>query len=397
MPIVNFILIFIVPLIAIGLIIWRFYLEPKIAMFDDDRRVKNFRSMDQIFPTKIIHCAGQPYIFQTDLCDLNTSYQFQGETRTMLDFLERTGNTGILILKDDFIIYENYSQGYTKFDKITSWSVAKSFISALIGIAIDEGHIDSIDEHITQYMPELKKSGYNNVTIKQILQMSSGIKFSEAYEDKNSDISRLLYKLFLYMRPIEKMILNYPSKFPSGDYFEYVSLNTQILGLLLRRVTGQDMVSYLEKKLWQPMGAESDAYWLTDNYGTEVTFCGMNCTLRDYAKFGLVYLHNGYFNGKQIIPKSWVKESTIPEYPHLQPGATDERYFKWGYQHHWWIPEGSLGDYCATGAWGQYIYINPEKNFVGVKTGSSNSILRTIDDVETVALFRAIADELMDN
>ena len=113
MPIVNFILIFIAPLIAIGLIIWRFYLEPKIAMFDDDRRVKNFRSMDQIFPTKIIHCAGQPYIFQTDLSDLNTSYQFQGETRTMLDFLERTGNTGILILKDDFIIYENYSQGYT--------------------------------------------------------------------------------------------------------------------------------------------------------------------------------------------------------------------------------------------------------------------------------------------
>ncbi|ABG50762.1 beta-lactamase [Trichodesmium erythraeum IMS101] len=394
MLILNFILIFILPLIAIGLIIWRFYLEPKITMFDDHKRVKNFRSMDQVFPSKIIRCATQPYIFQESFCDLNTSYQFQGETRTIVDFLQRTGNTGILILKDDFIIYEKYSQGYTKFDKKTSWSVAKGFISALIGIALNEGYIQNLDDPITKYMPELKESGYNNVPIKHILQMSSGIKFSEAYKDKNSDIQQLLYKLFLYMQPIEKVILNYPSKFPSGDYFEYVSLNTQILGLLLRRVTEQDLVSYLEKKLWQPMGAESDAYWLTDNYGTEVTFCGMNCTLRDYAKFGLVYLHNGYFNGQQIIPKSWVKESTIPDSSHLQPGTTDERYLKWGYQHHWWIPEGSKGDYCATGAWGQYIYINPEKNFVVVKTGSSNSILKTIDDVETVALFRAIADEL---
>ena len=376
MLILNFILIFILPLIAIGLIIWRFYLEPKITMFDDHKRVKNFRSMDQVFPSKIIRCATQPYIFQESFCDLNTSYQFQGETRTIVDFLQRTGNTGILILKDDFIIYEKYSQGYTKFDKKTSWSVAKGFISALIGIALNEGYIQNLDDPITKYMPELKESGYNNVPIKHILQMSSGIKFSEAYKDKNSDIQQLLYKLFLYMQPIEKVILNYPSKFPSGDYFEYVSLNTQILGLLLRRVTEQDLVSYLEKKLWQPMGAESDAYWLTDNYGTEVTFCGMNCTLRDYAKFGLVYLHNGYFNGQQIIPKSWVKESTIPDSSHLQPGTTDERYLKWGYQHHWWIPEGSKGDYCATGAWGQYIYINPEKNFVVVKTGSSNSILK---------------------
>ena len=261
MLIINFLLIFIVPLIAIGLIVWRFYLEPKITMFDEDKRVKNFCSMDQLFPGKIIRCATQPYIFQEDLCDLNTSYQFQGETRTMVDFLQRTGNTGILILKDDFIIYEKYSQGYTKSDKKTSWSVAKGFISALIGIALNEGYIQNIDDPITQYMPELKESGYNNVPIKYILQMSSGIKFSEAYEDKNSDINQLLYKLFLYMRPIEKVILNYPSKFPSGDYFEYVSLNTQMLGLLLRRVTEQDIVSYLEKKLWQPMGAESAAYW----------------------------------------------------------------------------------------------------------------------------------------
>ncbi len=397
MNIIKFILIFILPLITIFLIIWKFYFEPKFTLFDDNKRVINFRNMNLVFPSTIIHHYKKNYKFQEDLRDLNIPYKFQGETRKMSDFLQRLKTTGFLLVKNDVIVYEKYFQGYAKANKITSWSVAKAFISALIGIALEDNYINSIDDPITKYMPELKVSGYNNVPIKHILQMQSGVRFTENFRHQNTDIYQLLYKVFLYIQPMEKAVLNYPSQYPSGNYFEYMGLNSQILSLLLKRTTGQNIVTYLEKKIWQPMGAESDAYWLTDNYGTEVTFCGMNCTLRDYAKFGLVYLHNGYFNGQQIIPKSWVKKSTIPDTPHLKPGATDERYFKWGYQYHWWIPEGSNGDYCATGAWGQYLYINPEKNLVGVKTGSGNKIYRSIDDVETIALFRAIADELDSN
>lgn len=353
--------------------------------------------MNRVFPSRIIYRSKKSYQLKENLRDLNISYNFQGKTRKMSDFLERLKTTGFLLVKNDVIVYEKYFQDYANTDKITSWSVAKAFISALIGIALEDNYIDSIDDPITKYMPELKVSGYNNVPIKHILQMQSGVRFTENFGYQNTDIYQLLYKLFLYMQPMEKAVLNYPSQCPSGNFFEYMGLNSQILSLLVRRTTGQNIVTYLEKKIWQPMGAESDAYWLTDNYGTEVTFCGMNCTLRDYAKFGLVYLHNGYFNGQQILPKSWVKESTIADTTHLKPGATNESYFGWGYQYHWWIPKGSKGDYCATGAWGQYLYINPEKNFVGVKTGSGNNIYRSIDDVETIALFRAISDELMDN
>ncbi len=394
MNIIKFILIFILPLITIILIIWKFYFEPKFTLFDDNKRVINFRNMNQVFPSKIIHCSQKSYQFKENFLDLNISYDFQGETRKMSDFLQRLKTTGFLLVKNDVIVYEKYFKGYTNTNKITSWSVAKAFISALIGIALEDNYINSIDDPITKYMPELKVSGYNNVPIKHILQMQSGVRFTENFGYQNTDIYQLLYKLFLYIQPMEKAVLNYPSQFPSGNFFEYMGLNSQILSLLVKRTTGQNIVTYLEKKIWQPMGAESDAYWLTDNYGTEVTFCGMNCTLRDYAKFGLVYLHDGYFNGQQIIPKSWVKESTIPDTPHLKPGATDESYFRWGYQYHWWIPEGSKGDYCATGAWGQYLYINPEKNLVIVKTGSGNNISRSIDDLETITLFRAISDEL---
>ncbi len=393
----KFTLIFILPLLAISLIIWRFYLEPKLTMFDEDRRVENFRNMKKLFPSKPILASPQPYHFQENLIPVNVSYSFLGETREMQEFLERILTTGLLIIKNDVIVCEQYFLGNSKTSKSTSWSVAKSFISALVGIAIDEGHIDSVNDPITKYVPELGKSAYNKVPIKDVLQMSSGVDFSEDYEDKNADINRLLEQLFLSFLPLEKLILNFPSQKRSGEVLEYVSINTQILSLLLKRVTGRDIVSYLEEKIWQPMGAEDDAYWLTDLYGNEVTFCGLNATLRDYAKFGLLYLHGGKFDGKQIIPESWVKESITPDRPHLQPGATGERNWEWGYQYHWWVPVGSRGDYCAGGAWGQYIYIAPEKNLVIVKSGAGNSVSRTEDDDETIALFRAIASELTIN
>ncbi len=393
----QFALIFILPLFGIGLIIWHYYLEPKLTMFDEERRVENFRNMKKLFPSKPILASSQPYHFQENLIPLNVSYSFLGENRQMWKFLERIATTGLLIIKDDVIVCEKYFLGNTKSTKSTSWSVAKAFTSALMGIAINEGYIDSVNDPITKYLPELGKSAYNNVPIKHILQMSSGVNFSEDYGDKNADINKLLNQLYLSFLPIEKVILNFPSQRRSGECLEYVSINTQILSFLLKRVTRRHLVTSLEEKIWQPMGAENDAYWLTDLYGNEVTFCGLNATLRDYAKFGLLYLHGGKFNGKQIIPESWVKESTIPDRPYLKPGATGENNAYWGYQYHWWVPVGSQGDYCAAGAWGQYIYINPEKNLVIAKSGAGNSISRTIDDDETIALFRAIAEELTIN
>jgi CubicO group peptidase (beta-lactamase class C family) len=385
-------------LILLGLIgivsfaIWQIYLYPKLSLFDSDKRAKNFRNMQRIFPNKVIRASVKPYILNKNIRDLNISYKFKGQNYKMEELLRKTETTGIIVVKNDLVIYEKYFQGNSALDKNTSWSMAKSFTSALVGIAISEGYIHSINDPISKYLPELATSGYHNVPIKHILQMSSGVRFAENYDDTSSDINNLLPQLFLYMQPIKKVVLNFPSEYPSGKKFNYISLDTQVLGLLIERVTGQSISSYFQTKLWQPIGAESDALWLTDNHNTELTFCCLNATLHDYAKFGLLYLHQGYFNGKQIVPQAWVKESTAPDSSHLQVGFTSEEYGKWGYQYQWWIPTGSNGDYSAVGVLGQYLYVNPKENLVIVKTSSAWT--KPQDDDEAIALFRAIAKEL---
>ncbi|MEG4494003.1 serine hydrolase [Microcoleus sp. D3_18_C4] len=372
--------------------VWQLYFSPKLSLFDPNKRAANFRNMGKIFPSKQIYSSNNPYHFKENLHLLDVSYKFEDQYYQMSELLKKTETTGILVVKDGTIVYEKYFQGNSALYKNTSWSMAKSFTSALVGIAIADGYIDSINDSITKYIPELAESGYRNVPIKHILQMSSGVKFSENYDDESSDINNLLPQLFLYMQPIKKVVLNFPSDYPSGKRFNYISLDTQVLGLLIERVTGQSISSYFQTKLWQPLGAESDALWLTDNHHTELTFCCLNATLRDYAKFGLLYLHEGYFNGKQIIPQAWVKKSVAPDSPYLQVGSTAEEYGKWGYQYQWWIPTDSNGDYSAVGVWGQYIYINPKENLVIVKT--SSDLTKPKDDDEVMALFRAIAKEL---
>ncbi|MFM6321437.1 MAG: serine hydrolase domain-containing protein [Microcystis panniformis] len=369
--------------------VWNIYFYPKLSLFESGKRARNFREMRKIFPSQPIKASNSPYFFKEDLHNLDVTYEFRGHKNKMSEFLEKTETTGILVIKDEKIFYEKYFQGNSNLDKNTSWSVAKSFTSALVGIAISEGYITSVDDKITKYLPELINSGYQNVSIKQVLQMSSGVKFSEDYDNDSSDISKLLPQLFLYMQPIKKVVLNFPSEYTPGTRFHYISLDTQILGLLIERATGQKFASYFETKLWQPLGAESDAFWLTDNHHTELTFCCLNATLRDYAKFGLLYLNQGYFNGRQIVPESWIKESIVPDSPHLQAGATSEEYGKWGYQYQWWIPTDSNGDYSAVGVWGQYIYVAPKEKVVIVKT--SSGLTKPQDDDEAVALFRAIA------
>jgi len=390
------------PLISTSILLllicfWYFYLFPKNELFNPKKIVNNFRNMQRIFPVNHITRSPQPYQLPEKLIDLKITYKFNGETQEMSEFLQRSGTTGILVIKNDIIVYEKYFQGNSSTDLVTSWSIAKSIISALIGIALEEGKIENINDPITKYLPELKTSGYNQVPIKHILQMSSGVKFIEDYDDKNSDIRKLLPQVYLYMRPMEKIITTFPSQSPSGAYFDYISINSQVLAILIKRVTGEKVSSYFQKKIWHPIGAESNAYWVTDNYGTELGFCGFNATLRDYAKFGLLYLNNGKFNGQQIIPKTWVKESTFPDSPHLKPGETNDKYGRWGYQYQWWTPTNSHGDYSAKGAWGQFLYINPNQNLVIVKTSVSNSFFSLEEQNETIALFRAIGEQLTIN
>lgn len=373
----------------IGLGIWQFYAEPKINLFNESKITDNFRNMKKIFPSRNISKSENPKPFKENIKSLEIEYKYNNNTSTLDDFLNRSKTNGFLVIKDEKIVYEKYFNGYKKDDRATSFSVIKSFISTLVGIAIDEKLIDNVNDPITKYLPELKGSGYDNVPIKDILQMSSGVDFTEDYKDTNTDAFKIYDRMFLFLEPVEKIVKTYPSKIESGKKFEYASLNTLALGLLVSKVNGKDLSLVFQEKLWSPLGMESDAYTLLDMHGTEVSFWGLNATLRDFAKLGQLFANNGMVDDRQIVSSEWIAEATTPDKSILQPGQIDK---DWGYQYQWWIPKGSTGDFSAIGIWGQFIYVNPENNVVIVKTSADKDFKN--HEYEAMVLFKIIAESL---
>jgi CubicO group peptidase (beta-lactamase class C family) len=366
--------------------VWFSYVEPKLSLFSPDKVVENFAHMDRVFPARVIHKSAAPYQFVEKLTAVPTHYVFNGEERNLAEFLARSQTTGFLVIQDDAIVHEAYFAGYDADSTATSFSVAKSFVSTLVGIALDDGLIGDVTDPITQYVPELANSGFDGVPIAHILQMSSAIDFSEVYDDESSDAFKVYDRMFINMQSIDEIAASYGSRGESGREFYYASINTQALAMLVRAVTGQDLTSYLEEQLWQPLGMAQDAFWLLDRHGTEVGFWGLSATLRDFAKLGLLYLHEGEFNGQQIVSAGWVARATTPDADFLQPGQIDT---DWGYQYQWWIPRDSQGDFAAIGIWGQMIYVNPAAKVVIVKTSADENF--KAHEYEAIEAFRAIA------
>ena len=313
------------------------------------------------------------------------------------NFLQRTDTSALLILKNGEIQFEQYWLTGGEDVQWMSMSVAKSFISALIGIAIRDGHIKSIEEAISTYVPELKNSPYNNVRIKDVLQMSSGASWDENYSDPESDINRWA-KIFALGGSFDEFIQTLSNDFEPGTINHYNSMDTQALGMLVNRATGKSITNYMTEMLWHPMGAVNEGYWLLDSEGMEMAFAGLNATARDYAKFGELYRLDGELNGQQIVPKSWVKDSITPDGPHLTPGDNPLSDYPLGYGYQWWVPGGDEGEFMAIGVYNQMIYVAPESSMVIVIL-SANSSYGTAEDtdmaseLETIEFFRAIANK----
>jgi CubicO group peptidase (beta-lactamase class C family) len=273
------------------------------------------------------------------------------------DYLEINKTVAFLIIQNDTIKYEKYFNGYNKTSITTSFSAAKSIVSILIGCAIDDGLIKSVDEPIINYIPELKNNNLSNVTIKHLLQMTSGIKFNESYFNPIGDAS-----IFYYGRNLRRSISHMKGKSAPGEKFEYISGNTQLLGLILERALKTKTVTqYFQEKLWIPLGMEYEGSWSIDknNNGLEKTFCCINARANDFAKIGRLYLNKGNWNGKQIVSESWVNESTKID---TTNGS------KWYYQYQWWITN-KTGNFMANGFLGQFIYVCPSKNLIIVRMG----------------------------
>jgi CubicO group peptidase (beta-lactamase class C family) len=278
-------------------------------LYDEDSIASNFINIDKIFTvSEPIPAAERPYTFDKKAYELPETYFFEGEEKNLQEALDHFKTDGLIVLHNGNMLYENYWNGNSVSSKHIAFSVSKSFLSALIGIAVGDGLIDSIEDPVTKYIPDFNGTGYEGVRIKDILQMSSGVKFNEDYADPKSDINifgRAVARGSSF-RDFSKTLER--EKTP-GTYHHYVSIDTQVLGFLLAEVTGVSVQDYLYEKIWNKIGMEQGAYYITDNLGVEMALGGLNATLRDYAKFGQLYLNDGNWMGEQVVPAEWVKAS----------------------------------------------------------------------------------------
>lgn len=352
---------------------WGYYQNIRLfqTFMDPETLTENFRSVYDVFGGTTIKAPEHTLPFgRLDGISLPESFQYEGEDYLLDEMLDATYTTGFLVAVDDEIVSEQYFRGEAEDDRHIMFSVSKSFVSALVGIALDEGKFDSIEDPITQYLPELADSGYNEVRIKDILQMSSGIYFNEDYNDPNSDVNQMGFTIATG-GSLDEFALSLDNKWPPGTYNNYVSVDTHILGMLLTRVTGQSLSSYLQEKIWQPLGMEFDGHWQTDGLDMEMAMGGLNVALRDMARMGRLYLHKGEIDGQRIVPESWVSASITPDAPHLMPGEDNpDSSNPNGYGYQWWTPINPHGDFFAAGIYYQYIYIDPTTNVVIAKTSS---------------------------
>jgi len=327
-------------------------LKINATLFTGAPQHDNFNRYYEIYPSGKVPHSSQPMSFEMgDPIILPSRFSFGGQSIQIRTFLEETDTAALLVLKDSKIRHEVYSLTGGPDVKWLSMSVAKSILSALLGVAIQDGLIKSIEEPITNYVKALIGSAYDGVRIKDILQMSSGASWDENYSDRDSDIVRFS-TCFGRGDSLNEFAATLTREFEPGAVNRYNSVDTQVLGMLLNQIIEQSITDYTSEKLWEPMGAEFDAYWLRDNLGMEMVFGGFNATARDYAKIGQLYLNGGELNGHQIIPANWVLASTTPDGEHVQTGrGTPGEFSNMGYGYHWWIPEGNAEEFSAVGVY----------------------------------------------
>ncbi|GAA0859175.1 serine hydrolase [Aliiglaciecola litoralis] len=369
-----------------------------VTLYDEDKITENFLTLYQNFNANQIPASTQPFLFPEKLAQLPQTFPFDDQSINVQTFIEQSGTTGLLVIKDGNIVYEDYLRGNAQDRQHISWSMGKSFLSALFGIAIEEGYVKSIEQEVTEYVPELKGTGYDGVRIKDVLQMSSGVGFNEDYGDFYSDINRFS-RAIAFGTSLDEFVASMKRARPPGTYHHYVSIDTQVLGMVLTRALDVSLTDYLQEKIWQPLGMEYPAYWLKDDYNMELALGGLNVTLRDYGKFGWLYANYGNYQGTQLVPIQWVLDSVTPDAPHLLPGADNPfSSSDSGYGYQWWIPQGAADEFAAQGIYHQYIYIDPDQKLVIVKT-SANHLYNDKSyqwGAKHYALFRAIEQHFRD-
>lgn len=356
-----------------------FGIPGEIFSWTTAQKIAGFRNQDLLYPVRAVPSGEQVTPLPYDLQDLGDITFEHGDDQLTIDDYFRDYNTaGLLVIKDGVIRYERYGLGNTAQTRWHSWSIAKSVTSMLLGAAIQDGFIDSVDEIVTDYLPELKGSAYEGVSIRNILQMSSGVEWDETYADPDSDINTVEWTTAaLYKHLSDKKRVADP-----GRKFNYSTAETNLAGNLVGAAVGDNLSNYLSEKIWRPFGMEQDAYWqLVAPEAEEYGGSSLGATLRDYGRLGLFALGGGSLPGdRQVLPENWMTEST-------RPSSVNRKY---GYQ--WWL--GLNGVYRAMGIFGQTISIDPDNGVVIAQHSAREQPAREEDWIVQAAAFRAITEAL---
>lgn len=354
-----------------------------------------FQSASELYPTRTVATAPDHQPLPTDLAALEGfTYDHEGKTRTLAELYEDMETSGLIIVHDGTVVHESYGRGAEVGTKFTTWSLVKSITSTLVGVAIADGKIESVDDQLVTYLPEIAGTAYDGVTIKQALQMSSGVRYDpNLWDGEMTDtIEFMTNSVVTGKSPSFDLAIQYKRENEPGTKFNYNTAESQVLIELVRRATGMDAADYLSEKLWKPLGMEFDGAWIIDGAGKEGAEIGgamYNAALRDWARFGVFFEQGGNWNGAQILPMDWVDRATVSDEDHLKPGIVHPNPNR-GYAWHWWTYAD--GTFTASGANGQTLYIDRENDIVVARSSAwPEGYVREHDD-QSFAMYKALAD-----
>jgi len=343
-------------------------INARANMFHPQLNFLIFQHLDKMFATRTVRTGGETWKLPYSLRSIEGKFEFEGSFCGLDEFLEKSAANALLVIKDGRIVHETYRNGSDQTTRFISFSMAKSYVSTLIGLALSEGKIKSVDDKVIDYLPEMKDSGYADASIRDLLRMRSGVDWLEVYKfDSDTQLTQVHdNSLVAYKYRFCDYAANESKRGGNpGEKFNYSTLDTSVLGCILERAVGTTGSQYMSEKLWKPAGMERDAFWSMDgpdSVGREFFGGGFNATLRDYGRFGLMMLNKGMANGKQVVPAAWIREATVPENENKSVAEAGPL----GYKYQWWTLPGSDA-YLAIGLHNQFIYIDPENNTVIVK------------------------------
>jgi len=350
------------------------------TLFAEDRIVANFSGMGRAFLTVPVPRGNGPVseLPQGPEMALPAEVSAWAEARNV---------TSLLVLHEGRVVHESYRLGTGATDRRISWSLAKSFLAALIGISLERGEIGALDDPVTDYAPALAGSAYDGVTLRQLLQMTSGVEFDEDYLDYHSDINRMGRVLALG-GSMDGFAAGLSARAaPPGTRWKYVSIDTHALAMALRGATGRALPGLLSERIIRPLGLEAEPYFITDGDGVAFALGGLNLTARDYARFGLMVARMGRHEGQQIVPADWIAASTEPSAP------TPKGALRYGL--HWWMPaDAREGEFYAHGIYGQYIYVDRARDAVIVVTAADRGFREDGVQEANIDALRSLAEAL---